>query len=339
MFKIMQRATQPLRILLPGGSGHLGQLLARHFQAQGHAVTILLRHPANLPWRVIGWDGRTLADWVKEIDRTDVVINLAGRSVNCRYTHRNRREILESRIFSTEAIGHAIARSSSPPAIWMNMSTATIYRHALDHPMDETTGELGGHEPDAPSAWRFSIDVATQWEQALFSAVTPRTRKIALRSAMVMSAAPGGVFNTLLNLVRAGLGGAAGPGTQFVSWIHEADFTRAIDFLIAHQHLDGCVNLSSPTPLPNREFMRILRQAWGIRSGLRATGWMLAIGAFFLRTETELILKSRRVIPGRLLDAGFQFLLSDWNAAARDLTAQFRALGPHKRCYSAPSCN
>jgi hypothetical protein len=143
---------------------------------------------------------------------------------------------------------------------------------------------------------------------------------------MVMSAVPGGVFHALLNLVRAGLGGKAGPGTQFVSWIHEADFTRAIDFLLAHQHLDGYVNLSSPNPLPNREFMRILRQAWGVRPGLPATRWMLEIGAFFLRTETELILKSRWVVPGRLLDARFQFLLPDWNAAARDLTAQFRAL-------------
>ena len=322
---MIDRPPKPLRILLPGGSGHLGQLLAEHFQSQGHAVTILSRHPANLPWRVIGWDGRTQGDWTKEIDNADIVINLAGRSVNCRYTHRNRREILESRIFSTQALGHAIARSSSPPPVWMNMSTATIYRHALDRSMDEATGELGGREPDAPSTWRFSIDVATQWEQAFFSAAAPRTRRIALRSAMVMSATPGGVFNALLNLVRAGLGGTAGPGTQFVSWIHEADFIRAIDFLVAHQHLDGCVNLSSPNPLPNREFMRILRQVWGARFGLSATRWMLEIGAFFLRTETELILKSRRVIPGRLMKAGFQFLLPDWIAAAPDLTAQFRA--------------
>jgi len=206
----------------------------------------------------------------------------------------------------------------------MNASTATIYRHALDRPMDEATGELGGIEPNAPSTWRFSIDVATSWEREFFAAVTPGTRKIALRSAIIMSPDQGGPFAILSKLVRAGLGGKAASGRHFVSWIHDADFVRAIDFLIAQEQLNGCINVSSPGPLPNGEFMRALRKAWGIPIGFPATKWMLEVGAFLLRTETELILKSRRVVPQRLQDAGFDFRFSDWPSAARDLVSRWR---------------
>ncbi len=313
-----------LRIVIPGGSGQVGQILARHFHGQGHAVTVFSRRAASAPWRTIPWNGRDLGSWTQEIDGADVVINLAGRSVNCRYTSANRREIMDSRVLSTRVIGQAIAQASQPPALWMNASTATIYRHALDRPMDEVTGELGGSEPGAPSTWCFSIDVATSWEREFFAAVTPGTRKIALRSAVIMSPDQGGAFSILLLLVRAGLGGKAASGNQFVSWVHDADFVRAIDFLIAQQHLDGCINVCAPGPLPNREFMRALRQAWGASVGLPATKWMLEIGAFFLRTETELILKSRRVVPQRLPDSGFEFCFSDWPSAARDLVSRWR---------------
>lgn len=316
-----------LRIAIPGGSGQIGQILARHFHSQGHAVTVLSRRAASSPWRTVVWSGRDPGSWVQEIDGVDVVINLAGRSVNCRYTETNRREIMDSRIQSTRAIGRAIAQAPRPPALWMNAATATIYRHALDRPMDEATGELGSNEPDAPSAWRFSIDVASSWEREFFAAATPRTRKIALRSAIIMSPDRGGAFSILSLLVRTGLGGKAGSGDQFVSWIHDADFVRAIDFLIAQERLDGCVNVCAPGPLPNREFMRALRQAWHARIGLPATEMMLEIGAFFLRTETELILKSRRVVPQRLTDAGFEFLFSDWPGAARELADRRRKQG------------
>ncbi|SRR6266700_1920221 len=309
--------TKRLRIVIPGGSGQVGQILARHFHGQGHSVTVLSRRQESAPWRTTSWNGRDLGSWTQEIDGADVVINMAGQSVNCRYTEANRREIMDSRILSTRAIGQAIAQASRPPALWMNASTATIYRHALDRPMDEATGELGGNEPDSPSTWRFSIDVATSWEREFFVAVTPATRKIALRSAIIMSPGQGGPFSILLRLVRLGLGGKAASGDQFVSWVHDADFVRAIEFLIAHEALDGCINVSAPGPLPNHEFMRVLRQAWGARIGLPATKWMLEVGAFFLRTETELILKSRRVIPQRLPDAGFEFRFSDWPSPAR----------------------
>jgi uncharacterized protein (TIGR01777 family) len=316
---------QKLRIVIPGGSGQVGNVLARHLHAQGHVVTVLSRHPEPLPWQVLPWNGCDLGIWTNAIDGADIVINLAGRNVNCRYTPANRREIMDSRILSTCAIGQAIGQATQPPALWMNASTATIYRHALDRAMDESSGELGGHEPGAPSTWRFSIDVATSWEREFFAAATPRTRKIALRSAMTMSPDRGGIFDTLLRLVRAGLGGKAASGKQFISWIHETDFVRAIDFLIAHQDLSGCINICSPCPLPNQEFMRVLRDAWGTRIGLPATRWMLELGAVFLRTETELILKSRRVVPQRLLEAGFHFNFADWRTAAVDLVNRWRS--------------
>ena len=243
-----------MRIVIPGGSGQIGSILARHFRAAGHSV-IVLRRPQ--------WDGVTLGDWVETLDGADVLIHLAGRSVNCRYTPANRRRILDSRVQSTQVLHRAIAAVRHPPRLWMNASTATIYRHSLDKDMDEVTGELGGHEPDAPDTWNFSIAVATQWEAAFFSGQTPRTRRIALRSAMTFSPDPGGVFAVLAGLARYGLGGTQGTGKQYVSWIHESDFVRAIDLLIAREDLEGVVNLASPHPLPNAAFMRVLRQALG----------------------------------------------------------------------------
>jgi len=316
--------SRKLRIVLPGGSGQVGAILARHFHAQGNDVVVLARTTKPSPWKTVPWDGETLGPWTNELDGADVVINLAGRNVNCRYTPENRRAIVESRVRSTRLIGEAIGKATRPPKIWMNMSTATIYRHAFDRPMDEATGEFGGKEPDAPPSWAFSIEVATAWEQTLFSSATPATRKIALRAAMVMSPDRGGIFDTLLALVRFGLGGASGSGKQFISWIHDRDFLRSIDYLIAREELDGAINIAAPNPLPNADFMALLRKAWGTRIGLPATEWMLAIGAIFLRTETELILKSRRVIPGRLAESGFAFDFPEWGRAAKDLVGRWR---------------
>jgi NAD dependent epimerase/dehydratase family enzyme len=190
--------------------------------------------------------------------------------------------------------------------------------------MNESDGELGGTEPGAPSTWNFSIDVAKAWEEAFFSVATPLTRKVAIRSAMTFSPDRGGVFDVFLGLVRFGLGGKQGSGTQFVSWIHEADFVRAVDLLIDRESLDGVVNVASPNPLPNSDFMRAIRDAWGIRVGLATPGWVLEIGCGLMRTESELVLKSRRVVPGRLLDCGFQFLFPEWPVAAGDLVARWR---------------
>jgi uncharacterized protein (TIGR01777 family) len=313
-----------MKIVIPGGSGQVGTILARHFQHTGHEVVVLSRKPAPAAWRVVPWDAQQPGAWVQELDGADVVINLAGRSVNCRYTPANRRAIIESRVKSTQIVGEVIAACPRPPRVWLQASTATIYAHRFDAPNDEHTGILGGNEPDAPDTWKFSIDVARAWEQALGAVPTPRTRKVALRSAMTMSADRGGVFDVLLGLVRWGLGGRAGTGRQFVSWVHEADFIGAVEWLIHHEDVTGPVNVCAPEPLPNAEFMRALRRAWGARFGLPAARWMIELGAWVLRTESELVLKSRRVVPGRLLGAGFAFRFPSWPEAARDLCRQWR---------------
>lgn len=313
-----------MKIVIPGGTGQVGTLLARAFVADGHQVVVLSRTPRPAPWPVVRWDAETVGDWAAEIDGSDVVINLAGQSVNCRYHAVNRQRIMDSRINSTRAVGQAIAAAARPPRVWLQASTATIYAHRYDASHDEATGVRGGSEPGAPDTWRFSIDVARAWEQAACEAVVPQTRKVLLRSAMTMSPDRGGVFDVLLRLVRWGLGGASGDGRQYVSWIHERDFIRALYWLIERNELEGPVNLTSPNPLPNAEFMRSLRAAWGIGFGLPASRWMLEVGAFFLRTETELVLKSRRVVPGRLLHSGFAFEFPTWAEAALDLCQRWR---------------
>jgi len=276
---------------------------------------------------MVHWDGQELGPWAETLDGADVVINMAGRSVNCRYNAGNQRAIRYSRIFTTSLVGQAIARAARPPRLWMNASTATIYRHSLDRDMTEARNELGGGEPNLPSTWRFSIDVAKDWERSFFAAETPQTRKIALRSAIVMNPDTGGAFDILLRIVRMGFGGRAGSGKQYVSWIHDVDFIRSLEFLIAHEDFDGVVNIASPCPLPNREFMCCLRREWCTSYvGIPAAEWMLAIGAIFLRTETELVLKSRRVVPGRLLDANFEFHFPNWRGACQNLVARWRDL-------------
>ena len=321
--------TRPLRIVLPGGSGQVGRMLAQFFQERGHHVTVLTRGPYTAPWQTVHWDGEQIGPWIETLEGADVCINLAGRSVNCRYHAENRWKIYASRIGTTRLLNHVIARLNEPPRVWLNASTATIYRHALDRPMDEATGELGGHEliskrRRAPETWDFSISVAKDWEAAFFETQTPRTRKVAMRSAIVLSPVPGSTFATFLNLVRIGLGGTQGNGRQFVSWIHEIDFARAVEFLIDREDLAGPVNIAAPHPLPNREFMEALRDAWAMPNGLPMPWPLLEIGTFLLRTESELVLKSRRVVPRRLLEAGFEFQFSQWPEAVDDLVRQWR---------------
>ena len=314
-----------MKIVIPGGSGQVGTMLARAFHPDGHDVVVLSRRPVPRPWRVVAWDGATPGAWQREIDGCDVVINLTGRSVNCRYTAAHQQEILQSRVLSTRVVGQAIARASRPPRVWLQASTATIYAHRYDGPNDEYSGILGGGESGAPAAWGFSIEVARAWEAAFDGAIVDKTRKIALRSAMTLSPDPGGIFDALLGLVRRGLGGSAGDGRQFMSWIHYEDFVAAVRWLIERDDMEGIVNVAAPNPLPNAEFMRMLREACGALFGLPAHKWMLEIGAVFMRTETELILKSRRVVPARLLEHGFRFNYPDWPSAARDLCQQWKA--------------
>lgn len=314
-----------MKILIPGGSGQVGTLLARTFHQRGDEVVVLSRTQTKpQPWRVVHWDGETLGDWATEFENSEAVINLAGRSVNCRYTPENRRLIRDSRVNSTRVVGQAIAEANKAPRVWLQASTATLYAHRYDASNDEATGIIGGAEPSAPDTWRFSIDVVKKWEREANAAATPNTRKVLMRTAIVMSRSGGGSFDLLSRLVRLGLGGRSGDGKEFVSWIHEQDFVRAVDWLIGHEKLAGPVNLAAPNPLPNYEFMGTLRAAWGIPFGLPAAEWLLELGAFVLRSETELMLKSRRVVPTRLLESGFTVKFPDWSAAARDLAARSR---------------
>ena len=311
-----------MKLVLAGGTGHLGRVLVRGLGPRGHDIVVLSRARSNDPG-VVHWDGRSLGPWAGAVDGADAVINLAGRSVNCRYSRANLREMMDSRVLSTRAVGRAIAGAARPPRAWLQMSTATIYVHRFDAPNDEATGRLGGDEPDVPAHWRASVEIAVAWEQALREADTPATRKVALRTAMVMSPQRGGAFDLLLRLTRWGLGGPIAGGRQFVSWIHERDFVRAVEFLLEREDIDGPVNVAAPGPLPQRDVMAALRSAMSRPVGLSTTRWMAEVGALFLRTETELVLKSRRVVPGRLLDAGFHFEFPEWGAAANELVTRW----------------
>ena len=322
-----------MKVVIPGGSGHVGTLLANTLHRSGNDVVVLSRAPRLAPWRIVSWDGVTVGDWSEEIDGADVVINLAGRSVNCRYNATNRQDILESRTRSTRAVGAAIAASARPPRVWLQASTATIYSHRYDAANDELSGVLGGDEPNIPKTWMFSIEVARAWEAAFNEVELPSTRKVALRSAIVMSPEDGGAFATLMTLARFGLGGQAGPGDQYISWTHHSDFTKAVLWIIDHQRLAGVVNIAAPNPLPQKDFMRELRRAAGIRVGLPAAAWMLEVGAMLMRTETELILKSRRVVPTRLLESGLAFDFPRWSEAVDDLVRR-REVGASARLVS-----
>jgi uncharacterized protein (TIGR01777 family) len=315
-----------MKIVIPGGAGHLGTILAGSLHGRGHDVVVLSRTIQSAPWRVVQWNAKTRGPWQRELDGAFAVINLAGRNVNCRYHSANRREIFDSRVDSTRILGMAASACAYPPKVWLQSSTATIYAHRYDAPNDERTGILGGGEPNAPDTWKFSIDVAKAWEQAFDELELPKTRKVKMRTAIVMSRDPEAAFELLHTLVRRGLGGRAGGGRQFMSWIHHDDFVRAVVWLLDRDELSGAINIASPNPLPNAEFMRELREAAGIRIGLPSTEWMLELGAFAMRSETELILKSRRVIPARLVESGFTFRFPRWPDAVRDLIAERAAM-------------
>ena len=301
------------KIVIPGGAGYLGKALTAYFAALGYEIVILSRQAQNSSQkniRFVAWDGETLGAWQQEFEGAAAIINLAGRTVNCRYNEINKKEIYDSRLKSTKVVGEAIAKCSSLPKVWMNASSATIYRDAEDRAMDEATGEIGTG---------FSVDVCQYWERAFNEASTPHTRKVALRTSIVFGKGEGGPYEAFRNVVKLGLGGTLGKGTQYVSWIHLEDFCRSLQWLLEHEELTGAFNLAAPNPLKNSEFMSSLRQACGMSFGLPAMDWMLEIGAFFLQTETELLLKSRRVVPTRLLASGFVFKYSTFDSALSEI--------------------
>lgn len=287
------------KLILAGGTGFLGQAIIDRYSKQVTEIIVFTRgvnrEVGNT--RYIKWDGKTFGEWTKELDGADVLINLTGKSVDCRYNQKNKADIISSRVDSTKILGEAINKSNSPPKVWLNSASATIYRHSEDKPMDEFTGEIGEG---------FSVGVCQVWEKAFNEIENPKTRKIAMRISMVMGKG-GGVLPVMTKLVKAGLGGKMGNGKQFISWIHEEDFLNAMEFLIQNDKAIGAYNFAAPEPIPNKEFMALMRKQLNVKIGLPAMKWMLEIGAFFIKTETELILKSRRVIPTKLLREGFVF--------------------------------
>ncbi len=318
-----------MKIVIAGGTGQVGTILQRAFRSKYYQVVVLSRggtgdggRPGERT-RIVPWDGRTLGLWTKELDGADAIINLAGRSVNCRYNPENRTEILKSRVDSTRIIGTALGQSGRPPKVWLQMGTATIYAHRFDEPNDEFHGIFSGDMEDVPETWKFSSDVAHAWERTLMDAGDfPATRVVLMRSAIVLSKDPGGVFSVLKSLVKRGLGGTVGNGKQMVSWIHETDFVDAVEWLMERPDLSGAINMCAPNPVPNEEFMGQFRKAMGVSFGLPASGPILELGAMLMGTESELVLKSRYVTPKRLLDSGFGFRFPEWPEAVRDLLSE-----------------
>ncbi|WP_025681629.1 TIGR01777 family oxidoreductase [Paenibacillus massiliensis] len=290
------------KVVLAGGTGFIGQYFAQRWQEQGYTVKIISRQEGH-----ISWDDTN--GIVAALEGAELLVNLAGRSVNCRYNERNKAEILNSRTTTTEKLGAAIAGCEKPPPVWINSSTATIYRHAEDRPMTEEHGELGSG---------FSVEVAKAWEHAFFSCDCPDTRQIALRISIVLGP-DGGVMGPYRNLVKWGLGGPQGSGKQMFSWIHVEDLYRIVRFLQDHEQLDGVFNCASPQPVSNTQLMRELRSGLGAPIGLPAPAWLLEMGAGLIGTETELILKSRWVIPERLERAGFAFTYPTLKQTLKDI--------------------
>lgn len=313
-------------IVVFGANGFLGRYLTRHFARQGKEVVAIARHHEG--WSGDGmfleWDGKNQGPWALALEGAEAVINLAGRSVNCRYTPGNRAEITDSRVDATKAIATAVHACKVPPKVWINASTATWYRHAEDRPQNDWLGEPGEG---------FSCEVAQAWEDSFFGAEVPaETRKLALRIGMVLANEPTTVYDVLGKLTRRGLGGTMGNGAQRISWIHMEDFLRAVDFVIRDPFLDGVVNVTAPSHPVNRDWMRFFREAEGMPVGLPAARWMLELGARFMNTETELVLKSRWVESTRLRDAGFRWRWSKAPDALADLSNRRGLDGFFRNC-------
>jgi uncharacterized protein (TIGR01777 family) len=298
------------KLIIAAGTGFLGQVLIDHFKDKFDEIVILTRGKSQTidAVKYVNWNARTFSGWEKELENATVLINLAGKSVDCRYTKENKKEILLSRIESTKILNKAVLNCQNPPKHWLNSSTSTIYRFSLDKQMDEVDGEIGND---------FSINVALSWEKAFFKTETPKTLKSALRTSIVLGK-NGGAFIPLKTLAKIGFGGKQGKGNQFISWIHEADFTNAVDFII-QKEIIGVINVVSPEPIANSIFMKRLRKAVGFPFGIPINKFFLEIGSFFIRTETELVLKSRNVIPKRLLENGFGFKFGEIDEAFLDL--------------------
>lgn len=300
------------KIIIPGGAGFIGKYVANFFHKKNYEVIILTRANSRTENGItfLNWDGKNLGNWTDELEGAEIVLNLAGKSVDCRYNEKNKKEILSSRIDSTKIIGEAIDKCIIPPKLWVNMSTATIYEHTLEGKAnDEKDGIIGDD---------FSMNVAKAWEKTFNNFTLFATRKIAMRTSIVLGK-EGGALAHLAPLVKFGLGGKNGSGKQFVSWIHVEDLARIIEWFMDNKNASGVYNCTSPTPISNEYFMRKIRASYGISFGLPAPKWIIEIGTFFLRSESELVLKSRKVVPSKLLEEGFEFKFSNIDKALRNI--------------------
>ena len=299
------------KIIIAGGSGFIGQEMTKYFGKENQIIILTrqikdgktnrntynsLKKEDLENTKFVKWDGKTIGDWVKELENSNLIINLAGKSVNCRYNYKNKKEIFDSRTNATKIIGEVICQCTTPPQLWINASSATIYRHAEDRPQDEYIGEFHND---------FSVQVCKLWEKTFYEQATPTTRKVALRMAITLG--PGGILIPYFNLLKFGLGGKQGNGKQMYSWIHIEDTCRMIEWIYEKKKITGTYNCCSPNPVTNKEFMRLIRKATRHKIGLPAFKWMLKVGAILIGTETELIFKSRWVIPSKILETGFQF--------------------------------
>ena len=302
------------KIVLVGGNGYLGGVLAKYFSKIASEIIIIARKnsPKKGNIKTIIWDGKTEGDWVEALDGADLVVNLCGKNVNCRYNTKNKKEIISSRVVPTTLLGNAIQKSNNPPKLWINITSATIYRHAEDYPQNEIMGEIGTG---------FSIDVCKIWEETFYNFNTPNTRKIAFRMGIVLGKEDG-VFPRLLNLVKLGMGGKQGNGEQYVSWVHEHDVARSVEYLIDHNDLKGNINCTSPEPVKNIRLMKEIRNVYKMSFGVPAPAWLLEIGAVVIGTETELILKSRWVLPTTLLESGFRFKYGHLDEAVKEILSE-----------------
>ena len=305
-----------MKIVIPGGSGHIGTYLVQHFQEQKQDVQVLSRSKKK-PF--VYWDGHTLGEWQSLIDGSDVVINLAGRLVNCWPTQKNLKERMDSRINSTRAIGIAISRSKKTPKLWIQMSTAGIYDHSFGPAHDEDSDRIGKNLDQYPYVWQQSTKLAINWEKTLFSFKTPLTRKVAVRMAFFISPIKKGYFDVLRTMVKRGMGGPIAGGQQYISWIHYIDFIRVIEFIMSNEAISGVLNVGSPNPITQKEFMSQFRKACDVSFYFPITKGMSELGAIFMKTDTELVLKSRRMIPKKLLSHNFQFQYPDWPSTLEDI--------------------
>jgi uncharacterized protein (TIGR01777 family) len=290
------------KIVIAGGTGFVGNYFAEQFRNSGYEIIIISRQEDHVQWN--DRDGI-----INALENSEMLINLAGKSVDCRYTPKNKYQILKSRTETTQKLGEAILKCKTPPPLWINSSTATIYRHAEDRPMSESSGEIGSG---------FSVEVAKSWEETFFSFQLSKTRTIALRMAIVLGK-NGGVIRPFKNLVRFGLGGIQGNGKQMFSWIHIEDLYNIILFFQTHEKLNGVYNCSAPNPIDNKTLMKTFREIMHVKIGLPSPKWLLTIGAAIIKTETELLLKSRWVVPEKLLNEGFVFKYPNIESALKNI--------------------